>query len=395
MIHKELLSRELHEKIEGFRRFADERSDDLTEYLEKLGRFCRRGYEEAANRLRGAGACGAVPSREFASDFTVPFGAEWENHEAARSWAGEVLRGRTTFAADGSQLFLEREVSLPVGAIQIGWFENPHDEGAAYEKRAEFRILAPEDLMRPEEPYIQETIVGLRRFEAEIDRVSDFLRRKAGWRGRGERMPLAFYDNTLLLSINVSNKDFEQDFIERLVALVRLSSETGVPLVGYVDRSYARDLLTMVDRAESAERAPVRSLDDATLLAAAGLPKWGDRSPFFYSRRRGLGPFIDPGTGESIVGFVYLRTTASGPPARIDMPAWIFEAGLLGEVTDVVRAECVVGLGYPYALETADQTAVITIRDREVFLDALQAFANEHNLGLRLSRKAASKGRRR
>jgi hypothetical protein len=68
---------------------------------------------------------------------------------------------------------------------------------------------------------------------------------------------------------------------------------------------------------------------------------------------------------------------------------------LLEEVVDVVRAECVVGLGYPYALETADATAVISARDREVFFRALQEFANRGKLDFSVSRKDASKGRRR
>ncbi len=54
-----------------------------------------------------------------------------------------------------------------------------------------------------------------------------------------------------------------------------------------------------------------------------------------------------------------------------------------------------IGLGYPYALETADQTAVITMRDREIFLRALQDFARREKLNFNVSRKAASKGRRR
>jgi hypothetical protein len=81
--------------------------------------------------------------------------------------------------------------------------------------------------------------------------------------------------------------------------------------------------------------------------------------------------------------------------ARLDLPAWIYEQDLLGEVLDAVRAECIIGLGYPYALETADQTAVITLRDREIFLQALQGFAKENNLNFSVSRKSASKGRRR
>ncbi len=75
--------------------------------------------------------------------------------------------------------------------------------------------------------------------------------------------------------------------------------------------------------------------------------------------------------------------------------SWIYEENFLDEVLDAVRAECVIGLGYPYALETADATAVISARDREIFLKALQEFASREKLGFTVSRKVASKGRRR
>ena len=397
MLYKELLTEELNQKSEGFRKFALDQTQDLSAYLDKLTRFCQKSYTEIVLVLQRTENYGAMPADEFESseDFTFLFDQNWQNHEEARQWAFEILQKRTTFAADGSQLFFEREVSLPVGAIQIGWFENPHDETKGYKKNAEFRVLAPEDLMLPDEPYIQETIVGLRRFEAEIAKVSEFLESKKDWQKRGERMPVAFYDNTLLLSISVSTKDFEEDFIGKLVDLVKLSRDCRVPLVGYVDRSYARDLMTMLDISMEEKRSSLRTLDDASILHAFSLKNWGDRTPFCYSRRRGLDAFIDWESGKSIVGFVYLQTTADNVPARLDIPSWVYEKGFLREVLDTIRAECVIGLGYPYALETADQTAVITLRDREIFLQALQGFAKENNLNLRVSRKSASKGRRR
>lgn len=397
MLYRELLTDELKQKSEGFRRFASDKAQDLSAYLEKLARFGQKTYAEITEVFREKSNCGAIPADEFdaAENFSFRFGQNWLNHEEARAWAFEILKKRTTFAADGSQLFLEREISLPVGAIQIGWFENPHDETKGYKKNAEFSVLTPADLMLPDEPYIQETIVGLRRFEAEIKKVSEFLESKKHWRENGERMPLAFYDNTLLLSISLPKKDFEENFIEKLVDLVRLSRETKVPLVGYVDRSYARDLMTMLDAFEGKRGAALKTLDDASILHSSALKNWGDRTPFCYAMRRNLDAFIDFQSGKSIVGFVYLQTTGDNVPARLDIPAWIYEEGLLSEVLDTVRAECVIGLGYPYALETADQTAVITLRDREIFLQALQGFAKENNLNLRVSRKSASKGRRR
>jgi NurA-like 5'-3' nuclease len=79
----------------------------------------------------------------------------------------------------------------------------------------------------------------------------------------------------------------------------------------------------------------------------------------------------------------------------LDIPAWVYEQGFLNELIDVVRAECVIGLGYPYPLETADQTAVISGRDREVFLRALQELATREKLDFSVARKDTSKARRR
>ncbi len=397
MLFRELLTDELNKQREEFSQFARSQADDLDDYLQKLVRLSEKSHAEIEQKFATEENIGALPSAEFdaAKIFAISFAEKWTNHEEARRWAFEILQKRTTFAADGSQIFVEREVSLPVAAIQIGWFENPHDETLGYEKNAKFSVLSPADLLSQDEPVIPQTRVGQRMFEAEIEKAKDFLHKKQGWQERGERMPLAFYDGTLLLSISLPKSQLHADFIAQLVELARLSRDCKVPLVGYVDRSYARDLMAMLDAFEGRKQASLKTLDDVSVLHVSTLKNWGERTPFCYSRRRGLDAFIDLQTQKSIVGFVYLQTTGAGLPARLDVPAWIYEEGLLPEVLDTVRAECVIGLGYPYALETADQTAVITLRDREIFLQALQGFAKENNLNLRVSRKSASKGRRR
>ena len=67
----------------------------------------------------------------------------------------------------------------------------------------------------------------------------------------------------------------------------------------------------------------------------------------------------------------------------------------MAHTVDIVRAECVVGNGYPYAVETADAVAVITMQDRERFYRLLQEFAEKEGLPLRFSRKSVSKQGRR
>ncbi len=397
MLYRELLTDELNKQREEFALFARTRTDDLGDYVAKFVSLASQSFAEISAKLFDAHDCGAIPSEEInlAKTFSLNFREKWANHEEARRWAFEILQNRTTFAADGSQLFAEREVSLPIAAVQIGWFENPHNDALGYEKNARFFVLSPADLLSQDEPVIPETRVGQRRFEAEIEKAKEFLHKKQGWQERGERMPLAFYDGTLLLSIGLQKTQLQDDFIRHLVELARLSRDTKVPLIGYVDRSYARDLMTMLDTLDTQKSEAIKTLDDVSILHASTLKNWGDRTPFCYSKRRGLSAFIDPQTEKSLVGFVYLQTTGDSTPARIDIPSWIYEEGLLDEVLDTVRAECVIGLGYPYALETADQTAVITMRDREIFLRTLQDFAVREKLNFNVSRKSASKGRRR
>jgi hypothetical protein len=404
MLYRELLSNELHNQREDFVRFAETQSTDLTAYLHVLQRVIELSSAEVSKKISTSENVGAIPSEELndRNSFSCSFAENWQNHEQARNWARETLRNRTTFAADASQILPGRDISLPVAAIQVGWFENPHDETQSYEKNARFKVLSPKELLEnQEEPMNPETRVGEMRFHAEVDRVAEFLEKKKGWQERNERMPLAFFDGTLLVSFSLPQTTLQISFVQKMLELVNLSRETKVPVVGYIDRSFSRDLLNLLDAFDQKTTSETQTLYDATILHAQTskfqkvLKNWGDRSIFCYSKRKGLSAFIDAKTGKSLVGFTYLQTTSDSQPARIDVPAWIQEEGFLNEVLDVIRAECVIGLGYPYALETADATAVITARDREIFLGALQEFANREKLNFSVSRKSTSKGRRR
>ena len=397
MLFRELLSDALEKKRADFGVFFERSHREREEFRMTLETLGRLSHHEITERLGSLPDVGGIPSDEIErlGNFAVPFGHSWQNHEQARHWAAEVLSDRTTFAADGSQIYAGKETSLPVAGIQIGWFENPHNAELPYEKNARFEILSPEDLLGGEADNLNpETRVGERRFHAEVEKAAEFLSKMKGWRERGERMPLAFFDGTILVSFSLPRTAIQESFIQAMVSLVRHSRETGVPIVGYVDRSFSRDILAMALAFEGEPRSESQSLYDSDILRGM-LAGWGDRSCFCFSKRRGMSAFEDPATGRSHVGFTYLQTAADAAPVRLDIPSWVYEDGLLNEVIDVIRAECVIGVGYPYALEAADQTAVISVRDREVFLKALQDFAKREKLDFKISRKNESKGRRR
>jgi hypothetical protein len=406
MLYQHLLSQALESKREEFLLFDRSWREDVRDYVRRLRSLGGLGSRAVAEAISGSKEPGAIPSEELdgTGSITVPFGVSWRTHEEARRWAIDVLEGRVTFATDGSQLVPGRDVSLPVAAVQVAWFENPHTRDGKYVKDVRCTLLSPQELLEGyDDRSNADSIVSLSRFRLEAAVLGEWIESKRGWQERGERTPLGFFDGTLMISIALPKTKLQDAYVETIVDLVKLSRDARVPIVGFVDQSYARDLVWLLDTLDSDKTsARSRSLFDAQLLNSSlgdeppVLEAWGTRTVFCYCvRKNSSEAFRDAETNEPLIGFTYLQTTAAGAPARMDVPVWIYEAGLLSDVVDTVRAECVSGLGYPYAIEAADEAAVIRGRDREQFLRAVQEFAERERLPFGVSRKAASKVRRR
>src|SRR5687767_11835302 len=109
MLYPELLTSELHKQREDFQRYASEQSSDLEFYLGALQRLELTDFAELEKNLSRFENVGARPADELRGkeSFTFAFSEKWKNHEEARSWANQILQNRTTFAADGSQIYAE------------------------------------------------------------------------------------------------------------------------------------------------------------------------------------------------------------------------------------------------------------------------------------------------
>jgi len=363
----------------------------LDGYRQRWAAICALPRAEVDRRLAGCPWPGGRPSAEhdLLRAPVVAFEQRWKSHEQARAWARKALLGTPTIAVDGSQIAPSRDFSLPVGAVQIGWFENRHNVGGDYVKDVSFEILAPQELAGEgdgDASAFPDWQVNVRRFEGECRRLIDCMQA-----GRTSR-PVCLFDGSLVVSFAAHMlPEHQARYVGAAQELLLVSAECRVPLVGYVDTSYAADLAAMLDAAYGATDAG-RIADSAFLQP---LLRWGDRTPaWICARDDGVRP-LDGAKYYDQVGFVYLKTTAGNPPARLEFPRWLIDDGQLDRVVGVIRAECVVGNGYPYALETADAMAVLTTQDRERFYAAFQRFAAQEGLPLRFSRKAGSKlGRR-
>ena len=399
MIVREKIYAQLQAKRDGFRNFNVDAQEESQKYTEALKEFAKLSSPEILTKIEGIETPGAIPTTEFdaAQGLSLCFPETFQNHEEARQWAHIALLNHTIFAADGSQILPVKDFSIPVAAIQVAWFLNGHTPDGSYEKSATFEVLAPEELKIEYngDRNISEQAVNLKRFELEIATLCGLMERVS--KQKPEKLPLALFDSSLVISFADRLQGEQRDhYVALVLRLLRCSKETGVPLVGYVDTSYSKDLTHLLENCFSLPES--NKIHDAQLVNH--LLKWGDRTPLFVCAR-GSADKKQAGVLELFqeyergIGFTYLKTHSTAAPARLEIPLWIQEAGLLDEVIDLIRAEVVVGNGYPYVVESADAAAVITARDRDAFYAIFQKFAEEQSLELKISQKAVSKNRRR
>lgn len=423
MLHKGKLQAALEQKKGQFAVYDGTFNDQLQAYRHALTMLPRRyqSSQQLENNLppeTSRTPAGAYPSIEFdrwlamvdrSGDNTMPiysFGRDFTSHEQAREWA-ECIEGITTLAVDGSQLQPWRDASIPVALIQVGLFANPHEQGRPYTKDVRMEVLSPDEIMEesrtessdPDSYPYSEMQVTLRRYTLEVETLCNQMEQYAHNRRTGDpaHSPVVFFDGSLVVSFALTMPSpYRERYINAAVSLLRTSEEQRIPLIGYIDTSYARDIITMLRRLDTMQPQPVlrdtKKIHDALLWQ--GSLRWGDRTPAMICARgdvlEGYGPYRES------IAFCYLQTSASRPPTRLEFPRWMLDDGVLDPVLDVVRAEVIAGgSGYPYAIETADAVSVITMQDRMEFYAHFQEFVKRQGLKFTFSTKAASKSRRR
>jgi hypothetical protein len=388
------IKRLLAQKREAFSTFNRAKNELLTAYHQAWIAFSSLSRQRQAERLScRASPLGAYPleAAEEATKGIVPFFSgesgtipRWSNREESANWVQAILADVTTFAVDGSQLSPGKDLSIPIALIQIGWFENPHNRDRAYQKDVRLDLMTPKDLgPNPAQPV--ERRVNIRRFQMEVARLVEYIQSC-----REPERCLVFFDGALVVTFAEAYDQESQDaYVKAILSLLDASYRCRVPLIGYVDTSYARDLTTLLHHAYNLEAT--EGIHDAQLLSR--LMEWGDRTAVFRCDRGGiLDQYQDH---QDQVAFTYLKTTRDGYPVRLEMPLWMWESGNITQYLNWVRGEVIVGGGYPYGIETADQTAVLQGADKHIFFRILQDWAEKEDINLRLSRKMVSKQRRR
>ncbi len=296
MLHKGKLQAALNRKHDQFSRHDGTYREQLRAHQQALETLYQRYASSAElesvlpDDTDGMSSAGARPSIEFdrwlanatQCSYHGPvfrFGREFANHEQARQWA-ECVEGLTTIAVDGSQLLPWRDASVPVALIQVGFFVNPHAQGCPYTKDVRIEVLAPDELMdearsessEPDSYPYSDMQVTLRRHLLEVETLCSQMEQWASVRRAGGSTydPVVFFDGSLIVSFAAHMPDpYRQRYIDAALLLLSTSERLRVPLVSYIDTSYARDIVTMLGCLDSREKQPLlgetRRIHDALL----------------------------------------------------------------------------------------------------------------------------------
>lgn len=395
MLSRNKVLEALENKRDRFEEYQASQRDESELRQQRLAHFVSMSAAEVAERLVASGQewPGAWPTEELdrASQLCIPFAQRWSSYPPARSWALAVLAGRPVAAVDGSQIPPSKELSVPVGAIQIGWFLNYHLPGGRYEKDVFFAVLPPQELGEEEGGEFPDWRVNQERFVCECRQLEELMEHLAAQ--GSPQSTLCLFDGSFIVSFAGQLRPGRAGaYLDAVQRLLDRSHALRTPLVGFVDSSGSRDCVMLVNTVAG---PPHMRLTDGAFLGPL-LPRWGDRTPFFVCARND--PLSQRGQANFYrqVAFCYIRLAMERPPARLELPLWLLESGQAEATVDLVRAECIAGAGgYPYALETADAVAVLQQADRDQFYALFQQFVEEQGLPFTLSRKQLSKLARR
>jgi hypothetical protein len=223
----------LEAKKDHFAGYQVELRDTLNRYreaLERLPSFSRAEIEAIFDEAETPWP-GALPTAEQdrLHDTLVSAGQSWTSHEEARAWAREVLLNTPTFAVDGSQIPPSRDFSVPVGAVQVGWFENPHAPAGQYTKDLAFEVLTPAELAEADDDGeggdFPDWRVNLRRFQMECQVIVEYITAHGGV----DSAPLCFFDGSLVVSFaRHMRPNLRRAYLDAVTAMLRASQASQV-----------------------------------------------------------------------------------------------------------------------------------------------------------------------
>jgi len=391
------LSSEFEDRRSAILDYERETSGELEEYKKALPNLDRADASLNSALPQYSGARIFEPGETIRRFLPA---AAWNDRRDAVEWVDSVLAGVAVGSADGSQIYPDKNYGLPIAVVQIGSVRNRHTEESEYAQSTSATLVTPDEFVDAEEYVFSKAFVDARRFALECDALIDLMYTSAGANTEtdmdadmdDDRIYLLL-DGTLVPShINALRANVKEIYTGAMRRLLDASNETGNPVIGYVDVSVQRDVVTMMRHIYGLPET--KRLFDPVLFA--GRLNWGDRTKAFVCNRDDRRGADSPSVLDMYarhrdsIAFFYMRM--GDLPSRIEFPIWCADdTAEIDRIADIIRAETIIRGSYPDILMVAHRNAVITTGEHSLFYRMLTRFCTEHGIAAYTGAKQAHK----
>lgn len=357
---KRLTIQEEYAKLERYR-------EELREAY--LGLFPDLSPEEILEVLREDN--GAVPQEPI--QHVIPLGDAFETQIEMKNWAAEVLSGKVVIAVDGSQILTTGEFNIPLGFVQAGafWTEYTPEKGL-YGKdfRSALLIGSTATEEREQSEPLHEMGVDIKRLAKEIDLALDTIEK---FMKKGAKAYLLLDGSIVYRFLNQASDEVKKAMCGNLVRLLHVCEEKSIPVAGYVDHSFAKDVTATLEKLLR-KSYDIKVSDIAVVGPSIGKGGFGARTSVFRLKHDFASRYY--GEYANDICFFYQKLH-SGPPVRIEFPKWICNAEAVQDLARVIAAQAIIGDGYPYVLLRAHETAFLESANRDRFNTIVTWFLSE------------------
>jgi len=374
MLDLKNISLQFDEKLSAIKSYDVERSELTLEYRAQLEKM--KILDPALNDKLPPYS-GAKFLEQGKLIHTFPF--NWKNRNESMEWVDSVLSGVPVGAVDGSQIYSDKNYEIPLAVIQISRIFNRHTSDRDYSQDTDAMIITPDEFEAANVYSFGSEYVDARRFSMECEGIVRLMNEHKGL--------FIMLDGALILShINILNNNIREIYIKAITKLLESCEKTRNPVIGFIDTTMPKDITLMMHFLFGLKKS---KLSDTHIFSNM---LWGERTAAFLcdrDDRRGdeaRSVLENYGRFRNEIAFCYMGL-GSGLPVRVEFPAWVQKDGMLDNIADIIRAQCIIRGNYPDILMRAHDACVIRTSEHDLFYGMLENFCKVHGIKIHRSAK--------
>jgi len=307
-----------------------------------------------------------------------PFPKKFKTKKELLDFADDTLKNKRIGAVDGSQVYQDWIVKIPVGLIRVLGISVLYD-GKTLPKKIDEYYGVNSKMKYPAGSQPPQNALGLQ--DELVDVYRSFFEHNVEIQLMDEKPNLIFTDNPLIQTYLTVGRQEEtrKELIHPMMRMLYHSNKQQVPVAGIIDSPKSQELCLLVKMIHDIEKQPgdmslleKRGFDDVHLFGNfLGLY---DRTCVFRSQHQVLNYYkglvnINPDPSdtpkeielkyEREIVFYYTRLSPFGV-ARVELPVWVMKGnGLIDELHKLICAQAAIGEGHPHLLVQAHNSVVL------------------------------------